>query len=116
MNHAACAALLTVLWLKALDTEVMSLAVAKGVLPNALDDVLDRAKALFTFTASGELRGTEGMTPHGWLAFVLPRAAPHLYGIDAEPDPKYSDPKPPASRVTARERLDQANGAAGVRF
>jgi len=116
MPHADATALLATIWLKALNQEISALAEKKGVLPGAMDDVMERARSHFVLSANGDLRGKDGITPHGWLAFVLPRAAPHLYGIDAEADPKYSQPQPTAPRVSARERLDQANGAPGVRF
>lgn len=114
--HADATALLTTLWQNALNEKISALAEKKGVLAEAMEDVMERARGLFVFSANGDLRGKDGITPHGWLAFVLPRDAPHLYAINADADPTPSQPQPAAPRASARERLDQANGAPGVRF
>ena len=80
-----------------------ALARAKGLCEDAIPDLLQRAE-IFELTATGELRAAGGMTPEGWVGFVLPKEAPFLF--EDAPPTAISDGK----KETARERLARANG------
>lgn len=80
-----------------------ALAKAKGLREDAMPDLLKRAE-IFELTSTGELRAPGGMTPEGWLGFVLPKEAPFLF----EPAP--AAPVGGGKTETARERLARANG------
>jgi len=85
----------------------------KGISPDAFEDVLERARCVFTLSPNGDLRAKDGLTPQGWMSFVLPTSAPHLFH-SAEPRVSGLTAEQTSRRLTARERLDQANGAPGV--
>lgn len=82
---------------------LLPMAKAKGLRDDAVLDLLKRAE-IFELTATGELMAPGGVTPEGWVGFVLPKEAPFLF-----------DDHPPTAalagkRETARERLARANG------
>lgn len=79
------------------------MAKAKGLRDDAILDLLKRAE-IFELTANGELIAPGGVTPEGWVGFVLPKEAPFLF--EASPP----TPAPGGKRETARERLARANG------
>ena len=82
---------------------IPAMAKERGLRDDALPDLLKRAE-IFELTASGELRAPGGMTPEGWLGFVLRRDAPYLF------EDQTTALIAGSKKETARERLARANG------
>jgi len=94
---------------KTLIAKITEAALKKGVREDALDFVLERAGAAFSLNANGDLRGPNGLTPEGWVTFVLPAQAPHAF-IAVDESVPATESEAPFRRETARERLNRANG------
>lgn len=109
LSPEAAYQLLHTLRTKALVAHITDAARKKGVREDALDFVLERAGSAFSLNANGDLRGPNGLTPEGWVTFVLPTEAPHAFTVADKLIPA-TEEQAPTRRETARERLNRANG------